>query len=35
MPEGSQVDPSPKNYRIEGGHRHLFFKGWFGNGRKQ
>lgn len=32
--EGEQVDPDPKNFLIENGRLHLFFKGFFGNGRK-
>jgi len=32
--ENERVSPSPKNYLVENGHLYLFFKGWFGNGRK-
>lgn len=32
--QGKKVDPSPKNFVVQDGRLYLFFKGWFGNGRK-
>ena len=33
--KGKQVDPNPKNFLVQNGRLHLFFKSFFGNGRKQ
>lgn len=32
--ENKKVDPDPKSFLVEDGRLYLFFKGWFGSGRK-